>query len=176
MSVRFLVKCTIWLLIYGRFSISLQGTGSYTESDTFRSEVSPVARFAVDLALPLTQHAAVHPLVAEVAGEAGLVPRLARRPHQLGYEDRFSTSRTDVGTAPLGPGFSRGYACGWCGVFWHYVGGIVWHEWFSGRYVGFGFVINLIRIALVPLTIIHRQGSRPASETIALRTKIFPVA
>ena len=53
------------------------------EADPLGSEVLAVAGAAVDLALPLAQRAAVHPLVADVAGEAGLVPRLARSAHQL---------------------------------------------------------------------------------------------
>ena len=59
------------------------------EADPLGSEVLAVAGAAVDLALPLAQRAAVHPLVADVAGEAGLVPRLARRAHQLRDEHRL---------------------------------------------------------------------------------------
>ena len=62
----------------------------------------PVARLAVDLSLPLTELTAVHPLVADVAGEAGLVPGLPCRPHQLSDEDGLPTARTNLGSAPLG--------------------------------------------------------------------------
>ena len=73
-----------------------------SEADALGSEVLAVAGSAVDLALPLTEGAAVHPLVADVAGEAGLVPRLPRRPHQLGDEDGLATPGTDLCPAPLG--------------------------------------------------------------------------
>ena len=73
-----------------------------SEADALGSEVLAVARPAVDLSLPLTEGAAVHPLVADVAGEAGLVPRLPRRPHQLGDEDGLATPGTDLCPAPLG--------------------------------------------------------------------------
>ena len=68
-------------------SVGSQGTGSNAKSDALGTKVFPVAGLAVDLSLPLAELAAVHPLVADVAGEAGLVPGLARRPHQLGDED-----------------------------------------------------------------------------------------
>lgn len=64
-------------------------------------EVLAVAGLAVDLALALAECAAVHPLVADEAGEAGLVPRLPARPHQLCNEDRLAAPRADLSSAPL---------------------------------------------------------------------------
>ena len=83
-------------------SVGSQGTRPNAKSDALGTKVFPVARLAVDLPLPLTELATVHPLVADVAGEAGLVPRLPRRPHQLGDEDGLATPGTDLCPAPLG--------------------------------------------------------------------------
>ena len=79
-----------------------QASSPDPEADALGSEVLAVARPAVDLSLPLTEGAAVHSLVADVAGEAGLVPGLPGSPHQLGNEDWLPAPRTDLGPAPLG--------------------------------------------------------------------------
>ena len=71
------------------------------EPNALGPEVLAVAGLAVDLALPLAECAAVHPLVADEAGEAGLVPRLPTRPHQLCNEDRLAAPRTYLSPAPL---------------------------------------------------------------------------
>ena len=78
------------------------------EADPLGSEVLAVAGAAVDLALPLAQRAAVHPLVADVAGEAGLVPGSPGTSHQLGYENGLLTSRTHLGSTPFGKSLGLG--------------------------------------------------------------------
>ena len=83
-------------------SVGSQSTGPNAKSDALGTKVFPVARLAVDLSLPLTELAAVHPLVADVTGEAGLVPGLPCRPHQLSDEDGLPAARTNLGSAPLG--------------------------------------------------------------------------
>ena len=83
-------------------SVGCQGSGPDAKSDAFGTKVFSVAGLAVDLSLPLAELAAVHPLVADVAGEAGLVPGLPGGPHQLGDEDGLPAPRTDLGPAPLG--------------------------------------------------------------------------
>ena len=83
-------------------SVGCQGSGPDAKSDAFGTKVFPVAGLAVDLSLPLTELAAVHPLVADVAGEAGLVPGLPGRPHQLGNEDGLPAARANLRPAPLG--------------------------------------------------------------------------
>ena len=83
-------------------SVRCQGSGSNAKSDAFGTKVFPVAGLAVDLSLPLTELAAVHSLVADVAGEAGLVPGLPGSPHQLGNEDWLPAPRTVFSPAPLG--------------------------------------------------------------------------
>ena len=83
-------------------SVSCQGSGPDAKSDAFGTKVFPVAGLAVDLSLPLTELAAVHSPVADVAGEAGLVPGLPGCPHQLRNEDGLAAPRTDLGSAPLG--------------------------------------------------------------------------
>ena len=83
-------------------SVGSQGTCPNAKSDALGTKVFPVARLAVDLPLPLTELATVHPLVADVAGEAGLVPGLPGGPHQLSNEDGLPAPRTDLCPAPLG--------------------------------------------------------------------------
>lgn len=84
-----------------RSSIGLQSSSSNSKSNSLWPKVASIARLAVDLPPSLAQHAAVHPLIAEVAGEAGLVPSLAGCSHQFSNEDRFAASWTDVCSTPL---------------------------------------------------------------------------
>ena len=71
-----------------RFTLGCcEAASTDAEPDSFWPEILAVTGSAVYLALPLAQRAAVHPLVADEAGEAGLVPRLATRPHELSDED-----------------------------------------------------------------------------------------
>jgi len=78
--------------------------GGSTGPEPLGPELLAVAVLAVDLALPLTQHGAVHPLVAQIAGETRLMPGLACSPHELRNEDRLVTPWADLGPAPLGFG------------------------------------------------------------------------
>lgn len=156
-------------IISFRSSIGLQSSSSNSKSNSLWPKVASVARLAVDLPPSLAQHAAVHPLVAEVAGEAGLVPSLAGCSHQFSNEDRFAASWTDVCSTPLWLGLVTSGCC--CHVGW-----IVWHEGLLGSNICFGFVVNLIRVGLVSITIIHGQRSSSSTKSIAFRPKIFPVA
>ena len=82
-------------------SVGSQGAGPNAKSDALGTKVFPVAGLAVDLPLPLAELAAVHPLVADVTGEAGLVPGFPRSSHQLRNEDWLTAPRADLGTSPL---------------------------------------------------------------------------
>ena len=95
-------KCIIYKNNMLFLSVGCQGTSPNAKSDALGTKVLPVAGLAVDLSLPLAELAAVHPLVADVAGEAGLVPGLPGRPHQLSNEDGLLAPRADLGPAPLG--------------------------------------------------------------------------
>ena len=86
-------------------SVGSQGTGPNAKSDALGTKVFPVARLAVDLPLPLAELATVHPLVADVAGEAGLVPGLPCCSHQLSNEDCLPAPGADLRPAPLRVGF-----------------------------------------------------------------------
>ena len=67
--------------------VCCQHSSPNPKSNPLGTKVLAIARLAVNLSLPLTQGPALQPLVADVAGEAGLVPGLPRRPHQLRDEN-----------------------------------------------------------------------------------------
>ena len=67
--------------------VCCQHSSPNPESNPLGTKVLAIARLAVNLSLPLTQGPALQPLVADVAGEAGLVPGLPRRSHQLSDEN-----------------------------------------------------------------------------------------
>ena len=67
--------------------VCCQHSSPNPKSNPLGTKVLAIARLAVNHSLPLTQGPARQPLVADVAGEAGLVPGLPRRPHQLSDEN-----------------------------------------------------------------------------------------
>ena len=123
-----------------------------SEADALGSEVLAVARPAVDLALPLTEGAAVYPLVADVAGEAGLVPSLAGGSHQLRDEDRLAAPGTELGPSPhrlhlhsVGD-LLHGWGLDDLWTTFQVRRGVTWHQRLLWRDVGFGFVIHGVRV------------------------------
>jgi len=81
--------------------VCLQCSSAYSKANTLGTKVSSIAWLAEYFSLSLTEHTAVHPLPAEETCEARLVPGLARSSHELSYEYRFVTPRTDISAAIL---------------------------------------------------------------------------
>ena len=56
-----------------------------------------------------------------------------------------------------------------------HVGGRVGHEGLLlRRHVGLGLVVDLVRVGLVALAVVHGQGAGTTAETVTLRTEVLP--
>lgn len=85
-----------------RSYLSVHDSAGVTAAEAVRSEVGAVAGLAVDFALAIGGGGGVEPLVADLAGEAALVPLPPSTDDLLGVVDRLATSGTLGGTTELG--------------------------------------------------------------------------